>query len=44
MEYMAGQFVFLAVAAAMIGGVIWAVVAMCKPRPPLAEVDEDDEW
>jgi xanthosine utilization system XapX-like protein len=40
--YMAGQLVFLAIVAAVIGGVIWAVLAMRKPRPPLE--DYDDEW
>ncbi|WP_418004408.1 hypothetical protein ACNO8X_04965 [Mycobacterium sp. PDNC021] len=42
--YMAGQLVFLAVAAAVLGGVIWAVMVMRKPRPPLEDRnDEDDE-
>lgn len=40
MAYMAGQLVFLAVVAALIGGVIWAVVVMRKPRPPLEEADD----
>lgn len=44
MEYMAGQLVFLAVVAAVIGGVIWAVLVMRKPRLPLEGVEEDDEW
>lgn len=38
-----GQLAFLAVVAALIGGVIWAIVAMRKPRPPHEEVDDDDE-
>lgn len=41
MEYMAGQLVFLLIAAAVIGGVIWAVVQMRKPRPPLEDEDDD---
>lgn len=44
MEYMAGQLVFLAVVAAVSGGVIWAVLVMRKPRLPLEGVEEDDEW
>ncbi|WP_165612269.1 hypothetical protein [Mycolicibacterium setense] len=43
MAYLAGQLLFLAMVAALIGGVIWAVVVMRKPRPPL-EDDQDDEW
>ncbi|WP_269086245.1 MULTISPECIES: hypothetical protein [Mycolicibacterium] len=41
MDYLAGQLVFLAIVAGLIGGVIWAVVVMLKPRPLLE--DEDDE-
>ncbi|WP_458317912.1 hypothetical protein [Mycolicibacterium brisbanense] len=41
---MAGQLVFLAIVAALIGGVIWAVVVMRKPRPPLESDDQDDDW
>ncbi|MFC6128458.1 MULTISPECIES: hypothetical protein [Mycobacteriaceae] len=41
MDYLAGQLVFLAIVAALIGGVIWAVVVMRKPRPRFE--DEDDE-
>ncbi|WP_258540105.1 hypothetical protein [Mycobacteroides abscessus] len=42
---MAGQLLFLAVVAALIGGVIWAVVVMRKPRPQIEEADgEDDDW
>lgn len=41
MDYLAGQLVFLAIVAVLIGGVIWAVVAMRKPRPRLE--DEEDE-
>ncbi|WP_165609457.1 hypothetical protein [Mycolicibacterium fortuitum] len=45
MAYMAGQLLFLAVVAALIGGVIWAVLVMRKPRPPLeGSDDEDDDW
>lgn len=44
MAALAGQLLFFAMVAALIGGVIWAVV-MRKPRPPLEEADdEDDEW
>ena len=44
MAYRAGQLVFMAVIAALIGGAIWAVVVMRKPRPPLESDDEDEEW
>ncbi|MGW4095282.1 hypothetical protein [Mycobacterium sp. NPDC004974] len=46
MAYLAGQLLFLAVVAALIGGVIWAVSVMRKPRPPLEDDDEGDdgEW
>lgn len=40
MAYMAGQLVFLAVVAALIGGLVWAVLVMRRPRPPI--VDDDD--
>ena len=40
MAYMAGQLVFLAIVAALIGGVTWAVLMMRKPRPQL---DADDD-
>lgn len=43
-EYLLGQLAFLAVVAALVGGVVWAIVAMRKPRPPHEEVDDDDEW
>lgn len=43
MAYMAGQLVFFAVVAALIVGVIWAVMVMRKPRPP-REDDDVDEW
>ncbi len=43
MAYMVGQLAFLAIVAAMIGGVTWAVLVMRKPRPPL-EDDDDGEW
>lgn len=42
MAYMAGQLLFLVVAAALIGGVIWAVSVMREPRAPREE--DDDEW
>ena len=41
MYYLVGQLAFLAIVAALIGGVIWEVVVMRKPRPQLE--DEDDE-
>lgn len=44
MAYMAGQLLFFAMIAALIGGVIWAVQVMRKPRPPLEEHDDEDEW
>lgn len=45
MAALVGQLLFFAMVAALIGGVIWAVVVMGKPRPPLEEADdEDDEW
>lgn len=42
-SYMAGQLLFLAMVAALIGGVVWAVSVMRKPRPPLEEADDEDE-
>lgn len=44
MAYMAGQLVFLAVVAALIGGLVWAVLVMRKPRPPIEGDDDVDEW
>ena len=44
MAALAGQLLFWAMVAAVIGGVIWAVLVMRKPRPPLEGVEEDDEW
>lgn len=46
MAALAGQLLFFALVAALIGGVIWAVSVMRKPRPPLEEVDddEDEDW
>lgn len=41
MAYMAGQLVLSAIVAALTGAVIWAVLVMRKPRPPL---EDDDEW
>lgn len=43
MAALMGQLLFFAMVAALIGGVVWAVVVMRKPRPPLEEHDED-EW
>ncbi|WP_286174777.1 hypothetical protein [Mycobacterium sp. DL99] len=43
MAYIAGQLLFFAMVAALIGGVIWAVLVMREPRPPL-EDDDDSEW
>lgn len=43
MAYMAGQLVFYAIVAALIGGVVWAVVVMRKPRPPRDDNDIE-EW
>jgi len=40
MDYLAGQLVFLAIVAALIGSVIWAVMLMRKPRPQLDDEDE----
>ena len=44
LAYLAGHLVFLLVVAALIGGVIWAVLVMRKPRPPLGNDGHDDEW
>ncbi len=44
MAYMAGQLVFLAVVAALIGGLVWAVLVMRRPRPPIEDDDDVDEW
>ncbi|WP_066902147.1 hypothetical protein [Mycolicibacterium houstonense] len=45
MAALVGQLLFFAMAAALIGGGVWAVSVMRKPRPPLEEADdEDDEW
>ncbi|WP_441964747.1 hypothetical protein [Mycolicibacterium houstonense] len=45
MAALVGQLLFFAMVAALIGGVVWAVSVMRKPRPPLEEADdEDDEW
>ncbi|BCJ84767.1 MULTISPECIES: hypothetical protein [unclassified Mycolicibacterium] len=43
MAYMAGQLIFLLVVAALIGGVIWAVVVMRRPRPQLDGEDDVDD-
>ncbi|AMO59077.1 Uncharacterised protein [Mycolicibacterium phlei] len=43
MAALMGQLLFFAMVAAVVGGVIWAVSVMRKPRPPLEEHDED-EW
>lgn len=40
MDYMAGQLVFLLVLAALVGGMIWAVLVMRKPRLPREDDDE----
>lgn len=44
MAALVGQLLFLAVVAALIGGVIWAVSVMRKPRPPLSDEDDEDDW
>lgn len=45
MAALAGQLLFFAMVAALIGGVAWAVVVMRKPRPPLEEADDEDaDW
>ncbi|MFN6548450.1 MULTISPECIES: hypothetical protein [Mycolicibacterium] len=45
MAALAGQLLFWAMVAAVIGGVIWALAVMREPRPPLEEADDvDDEW
>ncbi len=41
MAALAGQLLFFAMVAALIGGVLWAVVVMRKPRPPFEEADDD---
>ncbi|MGV0745334.1 hypothetical protein [Mycolicibacterium sp. XJ870] len=41
--YMAGQLLFFGVVAALIGGVIWAVLVMRKPRPPFKDVEDFDD-
>lgn len=43
MQYMVGNLIFFLVVAALIGGAIWAVVVMRKPRPPV-EGENEDEW
>lgn len=40
MAALAGQLLFFAMVAALIGGVVWAVAVMRKPRPPLEEADD----
>ena len=42
MAALAGQLLFWAMVAAVIGGVIWAVLVMRKPRPPREDVDDED--
>ena len=45
MSYMGGQLAamaVMAVMAALVGGVAWAVVVMSKPRPPLEDDDEPE--
>lgn len=45
MAALAGQLLFFAIVAVLIGGVIWAVSVMRKPRPPLeSDDDQDDDW
>ncbi|WP_264076917.1 hypothetical protein [Mycolicibacterium houstonense] len=43
MAALAGQLLFYAMVAALIGGVVWALSVMREPRPPL-EDDDDEEW
>ncbi|WP_257788982.1 hypothetical protein [Mycobacterium sp. MS1601] len=43
MAYLAGQLVFYAIVAALIAGVVSAVIVMRKPRPR-REDDDLDEW
>ncbi|GAS95570.1 unnamed protein product [Mycolicibacterium canariasense] len=42
MSYLAGQLAALAVMAALVGGVVWAVLVMREPRPPLEDDDEPE--
>ena len=43
MGSLAGPLGFLAIVAALIGGVIWAVVVMRRPRPQLDGEDDVDD-
>lgn len=45
MAALVGQLLFFAMVAALVGGVIWAVSVMRKPRAPVEEAqDEDEDW
>ncbi|MFV8165509.1 hypothetical protein ACNQVK_26015 [Mycobacterium sp. 134] len=43
MAALAGQLLFFAMVAALIGGVIWAVFVMREPRQPLEDDDDGDD-
>ncbi|WP_273732439.1 hypothetical protein [Mycolicibacterium septicum] len=43
MAALAGQLLFFAMVAALIGGVIWAVFVMREPRSPFEDDDDGDD-